>query len=765
MDLQANLALRGDSCAVPREIDLALALRTIWRRKWLFAAIVGSALALAATVLLAITPKYTAEALTVIEPHRSILDYESVRPAVLTDVASIETQVELLRSPAMAAEVLRRLSLYDDPEFNPALKRDDKGVFQWLRTTASGAMQLPGYWINVFTRGGDSPSAADRDPSTQMIKQFLTKVSVAPKGRSFVIGVAVTTEDPAKSARIANAIVDAYMTDQSASRSAVGRDLAANLSTRLDDLRAQVTDAERAVEAYRQQAGLTWGNDGPITRQQLGELSTQLIAARTESAQAEARLKQFLGSASSPGAGIAMPEVLNSQLIQGLRQQEADIVRRLGDLSSVYGNDHPKIRSMRSELHDVRAMITSETKKILQSLTLDAERAERRVTELNKALSQVRGENDQQNQADVQLRELQRESEAKRSIYTTLLGRAEEIAIQDGFKAADARIVAAAIPPSFPSSPRITLIMLMVFVASAVGGAIMILWREYRPAGFQSKEEVEGILGYPVLGLVPTVRNAALAIPQRAALPPPAGYGQFQDAIRNVFVRVHRDDLPLQQPGAITGRTGAKVILITSSVMGEGKSMVSVSLAMQMARARRRSLLIDCDFYRPTIAKMLGVYRQQGLLHLLLGKAEYGDVVTQYPDSGLDVIGSGMPGFAGGDPHRFEEVKFLIPGLLGNELGSLLAALSGEYDFIIVDSPPVMATSDALVLCRHANECLFVVRWRRTRSRVAVAGLRQLVDAGASIKGLVLSRVDAREYAKYGFADSDTFLEAYQRYH
>src|SRR6185437_440892 len=288
------------------------------------------------------------------------------------------------------------------------------------------------------------------------------------------------TEDPDKSARIANAIADAYLADQSAAKTQFGRQLSESLGERLEGLRHSVVEAEGAIEQYREQTGWTQGDGGTIIDQQLTEMSTQLIAARTEEAQAQARMNQFRASLKGASGGDAIPEVLNSPLIQNLRQQEADVLRRLGDLAAVYGNSHPKTINLRAELRDLRAKIGVETKKIIGALTTELERAEARVRVIDDALNKLRAQGVKQNQAGVRLRELDREADAKRSIYTALLSRAQELAVQEGVRATDARVIAPAKTPSLPSSPRILMTLATTLIGSSLLGAFAILWREYR---------------------------------------------------------------------------------------------------------------------------------------------------------------------------------------------------------------------------------------------------------------------------------------------
>jgi polysaccharide biosynthesis transport protein len=754
--------------ATAREINIGLALRTLWRRKLLLVGIVVVALVLVALVILAMTPRYTAQTLIMLEPRAPrLLQAEGMAAPITTDMASVETQMQLLESPAIAGEVIGRLQLYNDPEFNLALRRrDNPGLLGRLSrlTGVDWPAHLPDRWAEAVQRWRNSSTSIDKEaPTDVLIERFLSKLSVTTKGRSSVIGVAVTTEDPDKSARIANAIADAYLADQSAAKTQFGRQLSESLGERLEGLQHSVVEAEGAIEQYREQTGWTQGDGGTIIDQQLTEMSTQLIAARTEEAQAQARLNQFRASLKGASGDDAIPEVLNSPLIQNLRQQEADVLRRLGDLAAVYGNSHPKTINLRAELRDFRAKIGVETKKIIGALTTELERAEARVRVIDDALNELRAQGVKQNQAGVRLRELGREADAKRSVYTALLGRAQELAVQEGVRAIDARVIAPAKTPSLPSSPRILMTLATALIGSSLLGGFAILWREYRASGFQSKEEIEAVSGLPVFGLVPMVKRDALPNLTRGLLFEERN-ADFRDAIRSVYAGLSLHKLPGPRPLAIDRRGLATVVLVTSSVPGEGKSLLSLSLARQAARSRKRALLLDCDFRRPTAAAMAGAVRNEGVAQLLQGEAQLDDVLHIEEISGAHVVSSGVSANGEAESQSRGEVRDLLPDLVETRLPKLLKDIARNYDFIVIDSSPIMAAPDALVLSQIVDETIFVVRWRRTRGRVVIAALQQLTDLGAKVRGVVLSQVDTQAYAKYGFTDSDTFLDLYRQY-
>ena len=285
---------------------------------------------------------------------------------------------------------------------------------------------------------------------------------------------------------------------------------------------------------------------------------------------------------------------------------------------------------------------------------------------------------------------------------------------------------------------------------------LLVLLIENWYLGFRSKEEIEGQTGIRVLGIVPALRGVGpvkklLHRRARAKFDP-----VFHEGIRRVSTAVT----------VLRARDPIKVLLVTSAVPDEGKTFLSVAVARQVARSGKTCVLVDCDFRRSRMHSILGLENRRGLSELLCGSAKFDDVVRRDEESGLHIISAGMIGAMRLHSSDAPDARDILPALLGSaRMRSLLDGLASQYDLVIMDSPPVMVVSETPVLSRLADSTIFVVRWEHTRRKVALDALGQLIDAGADVAGIVLSRVNTHKYSKYSFADSDLYSTAYQKYY
>jgi capsular exopolysaccharide synthesis family protein len=274
--------------------------------------------------------------------------------------------------------------------------------------------------------------------------------------------------------------------------------------------------------------------------------------------------------------------------------------------------------------------------------------------------------------------------------------------------------------------------------------------------GFRSKEELEGQTGIRVLGIVPVLRGIRPVKKLLRRRPQAKSDPSFHEGIRRVSTAI-----TMLRP-----RDPTRVLLVTSSVPDEGKSLLSVAIGLQVARSGKKCVLVDCDFRRSRMHSVLGLKDRKGLTELLCGSATLSDVVRRDKESGLHVITAGIIGTRNMRASEARDARDILPTLLGSaRMKALIDGLASQYDLVIMDCPPVMVVSEAPILSRLADSTIFVVRWENTRRNVALDALGQLVDAGADVAGIVLSRVNTKKYSKYSFADSELYSTAYQKYY
>lgn len=700
-----------------RGLSLDEVVRVVARRRWLLAAIIGTSLVLASVWTQVVTPLYSAEALVLVEPKDpGIASLEAVARGEMVDEATVRSEAYVLSSRSLAERVIRRLDLGADPRFNRALK-DGKD-------TASNEV-------------------AQGQQLSAVIDEFLERLEVRPQQNSRVIAVRFNAEEPQRAAKIVNTLTDEYLLASLEAKFDATQRATGWLNTQVSELRSKVAAAEQEVERLRRTFGLVAGTSGTLSGQELAEINTQAVMASAARAEAEARLNRARSLASSGGNVATASEVLGSPLIQRLREQEAELQRRVAELSSELGERHPQMLQLRAEAADLQAKIDSEVGKIVASLQNEVSVARARENAI--ASSRAASENRVAvgNENEIELRAAEREAEANRSLLASLLARQKEALAQEdkGSQQSDARVIAAAGPPMKPSFPKRPVVLGLVFLASLILGLLAILVLELLDRGFRSGEQVEQLTGVRSLGFVPKVTLAEQQSP----------YALIKERPRSAFGEAMRTlnwSVSLTSPDA-----PPKTLLITSAGPNEGKTTVATCLAAAQAQAGQRVLLIDADTRRPQVHEVTDVNRSPGLLDVLSGRAQVADVIRRLEDNGLDVIAAGTP-----TPNT--------PSLLASaRMESLCAELRERFDLIIIDSPPVIAASDARILAQTADATVMVVRWAKTRRESVLLALRQLDAEGARIAGVVLMMVDARKHAEYSYGDSGAYTGALEKYY
>lgn len=701
--------------AGPDDPGLAEMIAAIRRRKWVLTGTVVGALILAALYLLIVTPRYSADALILIEPQNTnFVSVESVVTGMSGDAETIQSEALVLSSRELAGRVIRRLELYDDPEFNPDYDAQD-----------------------------DTPPPAMSREFSAVVDQFLSRLAVIPQDNSRVIAVSFASEIPAKAANVANALADEYIVAGLEAKFDSTRRANDWLGVRIEELREQVGETEQQVEAARADFGLLEGNGSTLASQELAQLNTELVVARNERTEAAARLGQIRNLQRNQADIDSVADVLNSVLIQRLREQEAEVDRRVADHSQEYGERHPKMIQLRAEANDLNVRIEAEINKIVAGLSNQVAVARAREDALLSRLEQLKKEVVVANQNEIGLRALDREAEANRALLATMLARQKETLSQEdaGFQQADARVISAADIPLEPSFPRRGLVLSLVLIGATILGLIAILVLELLDDGFRSGEEIERATGIPSIGFIPHVPDTGShenLLSYIAGKPATA----FGEAIRT-----------LNWSLSIAFPSPPKSVLITSSIPGEGKTTIAACLATSQSVAGRKTLLIDADTRQPACHELIGFKREPGLTDYLIGEATLDEILVVRDWSGLTFLPAGMPN--PNAPNLFESQK----------MRDLITELESRFDLVVIDSPPVMAAADARILCRMTAATVAVVRWEQTRRTLACNTLGQLQAADAKLAGVLISMVDARKHSRYGYGDSGAYTGDLEKYY
>ncbi len=674
------------------------------------------------------TPYYTASALIQLNSLEGPIIQEA-QAQHGEDKAAIHSELDILKSPELTQRVIEKLALNEKQEFNPT--------------------QAPYYKVDIakkavrdFMEGPVEPGAVSEEVErVRILHAVRERLELRKDPLSYTVRVSFTSENPERAKNIANAYVQEYMKHQIEAQELANRQVNAWLARRVEDLRRDVLTSENAVQRFSSENQLYQLNGMTLDNRQLSELSTQLIEARGTAAQAHAKLTQAKAGLKT-GNAEAVPEVLDSRLIESLREQEAELLRQRSELAAQFGPKHPKMASINSEIADLQSKIKGEIGKVVQSLESAAKVADANVQDLVNQLDSTRQKVSLSAQQDIQLQELKREAEVNRTLYESFLTRLKETAEAVNYQRSNAAIIAQAQLPLEPSKPNKKLILALFIAFGACLAGLMALLLEYFSQGFSSPAQAEERLGVYMIGMVPEFRAgrdahtlADLALQNSGSI--------YTESLKRVLASLQF---------ANEGGGAARSIMMTSSLPQEGKGWLTAALARVMAQSGKKVLLIDCDLRRRSIADLFEARAVFTLNDYLTGDEDVRDVIAIDAKSGLHFIGS-------------KPLKGLVQPLLESaKIKALMDYAHQNYDMVFIDAPPVIGLSDTLFLAQLIDKTVFIIQAVKTPRNVVMNALQILERAHVKIAGTILSRVDLEEYKKHEFGNR-SFQQKYSDYY
>lgn len=705
-------------------------LGALLARKYMIGAIVVMGVGLGLLYANQITPLFSAQSTLLIEGvQQKVVNIESVAQGIKPDYYTNETQAAVIRSRDLIGKVVDKLDLYNNPLFNPELSPPKAGVLEALHATIAGWFGGGQAKRRLDPYAGMTPAEKRGAQRESLIDTFLAGLTVTPSQRALLVTVEYVSPDAETAAKAANAVAEAYIRQQLERKDTVTQKATEWLSQRATEMRQKVIDSERRLEDYRRKTGIMEVQGVNLLREEIAKVNNDLIAARAKRVEAEARYQQVQSMLKSSGDPNTLAAVLDSPLIQRLREQEAQVVRKIAELRTRLRPGHPDMILANSELQDLDKKIAAEVNKIVINLGNELQIARVRENNLNGELHRLERQVDSQNQAAANLKALQTEVQANKQLFETINSRFKETSVVDeGLQQPDAHIISRATVPAQPFYPQKRVILaIAMFFSAAIGIGIAIVL-ELLDSGFRTPEHLEEMTGLPTIGAVPRLGRADRHhLPHQViTLRPNSGYSESVRSIRTALMLSDPDSAP-------------RTLLITSSVSGEGKTSLSLSLASLAARSGQRVIALDCDFRHPNLHIALKSPNTSGLCNYLTGQAELDEVVEIDPATGMHYIAAGARA-----PHPTDLLS-------SSRMHALLRRLETLYDVVILDAPPLLAVSDALVLVRAVDRVVYLVRWEKVRRETAIAGLKQLVDAGANIAGTVLTQVDLKKQHRYGY--------------
>lgn len=714
------------------------------RRIKVFVAAVVMVLAAVVVFTLEQAPRYTASSYVMIDTRkRDVAKIDQVLSGLPSDSGAVDTEVEILRSRALATRVVQDMHLDQDPEFNAERRKP---------TLLSEVMAGPARLFKSASPVRSAQAAADQKVIDQkkmeerVVDAVLKRLRVTRQGLTYVMAINFTSGDPSKAADIANMFANDYLLDQLEAKFDATKQASQWLNDRLGQLRTQVEQAEGAVAAYRAQTGLMSAVGSNLTEQEVSNLNQQLALAQADEAQQEAKVRTARQQLAAGSNGEDVGAALDSEVVKQLRQQYADESAKLADLETRYGARHPEVQRITRQLDDTRSQIQQEINRTISNLDAQAQVSRQRVASIQASLGRARGTLAGNNAAAVKLNELERNATSVRTLYESFLNRFKETTAEQGMADSDARIVSKAKIPTSPSYPKIGLNLALGLIFGVLAGVGAILLAEALDSGIATSDDVERYLGVASLGSVPLLSSTHNSgkgehAPGEVIVEKPLS--AFAEAFRNlrtsiVYSRVDK---------------AVRVVAITSSLPGEGKTTTAFCLGRAMAMSGSRTVVVDCDVRRRNINRLLAQEPTVGLMEVLAGKATLDQALVLDSASGAWFLPLARSSFTPKDLFG------------GAAMQNLLAELKTRFEFVLLDTAPVLPVADTRSLAPQADIVVFLAQWRRTPRKAVQAACELLRSVGADIAGVALTQVDVREQSKYGYGDAGYYYRAYRKYY
>ena len=656
------------------DIDLGRLVKAVWEKRTFVAGATAAAAGLAFVVTGLLNPLYKSETRLLIETREPVYTSEqnAQAPDSTFDDRAITSQVEILRSTDLVKQVARELDLSSREEFDPAAN--------------------PSAISDILVMLGLKKNPLDVPAEERILKEFYKKLDVYAVPESRVIGIEFSSEDEALAAQVPNALVDAYLAFQSGAKLESNTDASAWLEPEIARLRDKVREAESKVAEYRSQTGLLLVNQqDTIAAKQLSDISTELSRIRAERADSEARAQSVRNALKNGQAVDAVPDVLESPVIQRLRESEGNIRAQLADVSTTLLDAHPRMKGLRAQLADVEQQIVNEIRKVLSSLENNAKVARIREEELTAQLNALKAGSAREGEEAVELRSLEREAAAQRELLETYLSRYREAASRSEPKAlpADARVISRAVPASeayFPKTgPIIIVSALAAFLLSSIGVMLGELFsgRALRP----SSGLVDPAAAEPVAARTDAAATGGLV---SEAASPTGGSVPALAAISN-----DADDFSVE---AVADQlvTDLTPVAICVSPEGDEGSAAAVMLARAVAGDNLKTVLIDLTGSACPTELMAESMRLPGLTDLMCGEVSIADSI--HPDrlSSAHII-----------PRGNANVRRAMRAI--DRLPMIIDALTEAYDLVVVECGAADAASVARIARLERREIVLSI--------------------------------------------------------
>jgi capsular exopolysaccharide synthesis family protein len=713
-----DAASAGSSTEHADEARMADYVRVLFKRRWTaastFLIVIGSITIYTFTA----TPVYEARVRLLIETENpNVVAFQEVIEQNKSTTDYYQTQYRILESRALAQRTLENGKLWAHPEFS---KEPGTVSRAWTASTRA---------LNGLIGRGSVPAPAAGAEKTRAheraIDRLLENLTVAPVRNSRLIDVKYESADPALTMLVANAHARAYIDQNLEFKFLATKEASDWLANRMAEQRKQLEAGELALQQYREDNdAISLEDRQNIIVQRLADVNAAVTRARTTRIEKEALFNQLRNIQTKRDALDTFPAILSNVFVQQLKAELAGLQRQQAELGDQLGERHPDMIKLRSALRTAEAKLQAEVAKVVQSIGNEYRAARDQERDLTIALEQQKTEALAMNRKAIEYGVLQRDSSSSRQMFEELLQRAKQTEISGELKTSNIRVVDPASLPETPARPRpLTNLLFGLF-----GGAVLAVGLAFCFEGLDNRiktpDEIKRVLSVPFLGMIPSLpkgKGEAMLLNESAA---PSGFVEAFRAIRTNVLFSSADE-------------GCRTVVVTSTRPGEGKTLVAANLAIALAQSGHRVLLFDGDLRKPRVHEVFDRPLEPGVSNLMVGRAKASEAMQKSDIPGLWLLPAGRippnPAELLGSK-RFKDFQF---------------SLRQHFDWIIIDSPPVMAVTDPSILAHAADGVIFVVGSEMTARSVALSAIDQLESSNAHIVGAILNRVDIQRNSYY----------------
>lgn len=666
-----------------------------------------------------ITPQYTSTIKILVEPNAPKVVSLDPLQGVSNIMYFYQTQYDIIASRSVISAVIDKLKLEQHPVFLKAIPalNEEEAETSSLRSliTDSEAMNHD-----------KEQKLLLRDKVIQYVSNNLT---VKGAKNSQIINVSYESPDPALSAKIANAISDAYIEKGFEAKLALNKNASQWLNKRLSSLRQKLEKSEDTLRRYQQKESMVnTKSSASITSSKIGGITEALIKAQAQRAEIEIRYQQVEQVKKSGKSLESLPVVLENKFIQSLKQEQVKLSRLFSELSERYGDKHPKMISIKADLKVADQRLNHEVNKVIDGVYRSYENAVANVEKLKALSQQTQTESRTYQAKEFELAKLERDVAANRQLYDVFMTRFKETSSTGDNEVTNVTIVDYARPALFPSKPKKKLIVAAALFAGLFLGVLLAFLLEYLENTFRTPEDVEHKLGLPLLGLLPMLAKNEENSPERhvfTEIESPI-FGEALNNIRTSVMFANIDD-------------PVKTIMVTSAVANEGKTTLSSNLSLTFSHTGK-TLLIDGDLRKQNFSKeVMTQSRIKGLAELALGESRLEECIVkdEYVNN-LYYMSSGLT-----TPKPLELLS-------SKKFAEMMSMLRGSFDHIIIDSAPLLPVSDSLIIGNLVDEVIMVVKADSTTHKMAQEAVKRLATAHVKPLGVVLQQADLEKIESYG---------------